>query len=342
VFSKIFEALYLKVFVNIIINRESTDLFIEVRSKKKSIESIEHTFKGIFLSDEMVSFIKQYTKETPYYYISVLDSSLIQGALPTCKKSEFAFYTDLSNCEYKCYENRWTYYTSKSELYALEKSYKEIGIDFVFSPFVILSQFFQDKIEGKIALYALVQDAYVSIAVFENSQLLYAEHLDIISQTTTDEILINDDFEDDELDLDDEGIDLETIDIDDNGSPLDDFGDIEDLDSLDEIEDFDGAKDVEEEFLENEIEEHEDGDHSDSFNEDYQRFSAIQASISHFYKDERYESQFLENIYIADGVGVSRDLKKYLEEEMFLNVYVRHAELGVEICEMAKKELGLS
>jgi len=46
-------------------------------------------------------------------------------------------------------------------------------------------------------------------------------------------------------------------------------------------------------------------------------------------------------MYIADGVGVTNDLKKYLEEEMFLNVYVRRAEIDAEVCELTKKELGL-
>ena len=338
---KIIEALYYKVLVNIVIKRASTIVYIEIHSKKGSVDNLHNEFDTIELDEKIINFIQTYTKESPYYYISILDNSSLQGALPTCSNNRLSYYYDLSNCEHKCFDGKWTYYTATSELYEIEKRYKEIGVDFIFSPFVILANFFKDKIVGKLALYALVQDSFISIAVFENSQLLYAEHLDLNTSNDADDILLgNDDMDGEELDLELEtGIDLEDIDVDDEGSIIEDFSEIEDLDSMEDIEDFDDSKDVEEELLESTdiLEEADEG----SFNEDYQRFSLIQTSISHYYKDEKYESQFIENMYIADGIGVSSDLKKYLEEEMFLNVYIRHVEIDAEVCELAKEELGL-
>ena len=338
--SKIFEALYLKVLVNIIVKRATIVVYVELHSKKGAIDNVNAEFETITPNEKMIDFINSYVKESPYYYISILDYASIQGALPTCDKHRIPYYTDLSDSEYKCYNNSWIYYTSKTQLYEIEKTYKSIGIDFIFSPFVILADFFKDKIIGKIALYALVQEGYVSIAVFQQGELLYAEHLDMQANTEVEDILLTNDLSDDiDLDIDDGGIDLENIDVEDEGTELEDFGNIEDLDSMEDIDEFDDSKDVEEELLESvdTLEESTEG----SFNEDYQRFSLIQTSISHYYKDERYKSQFLENMYIADAVGVSSDLKKYLEEEMFLNVYIRHTELDAEVCELAKEELGL-
>ena len=339
-FAKIFEALYRKVLVNIVVKRASTLVYIEMTSKKGAVDNVQSEFETIKSDEKMLDFIQTYTKESPYYYISILDMSSLQGALPTCAKNRLSYYYDLSNCEYKCYDGKWIYYTAKTELYEIEKNYKETGVDFIFSPFVVLANFFKDKIDGSLALYALVQDSFISIAVFEEGKLLYAEHLDMETSNEVDDILLNNDMEEENLDLElDSGIDLENINVDDEGSELEDLGDIEDLDSLEEIEDFDDSKDVEEELLESEdtFDEAEEG----SFNEDYQRFSLIQTSIAHYYKDERYESTFLENMYVADAVGVSKDLKKYLEEEMFLNVYIRKTEIDAEVCELAKEELGL-
>ncbi len=338
--AKIFEALYLKVFVNIIVKRASTVVYIELYSKKGSVDNINAEFETIEVNEKLLEFITSYTRESPYYYIAVLDYSSLQGALPTCSKNKLPYYYDLSDCEYKCYDDKWAYYTSKSELYEIEKTYKAVGVDFIFSPFVVLAKFFKDKIGGHLALYALVQDSFVSIAVFENSKLLYAEHLDMNTSNEVDDILLTHDMEEEALDLEmDDGIDLENIDVEDSGDAIEDLSDIEDLDAIEEIEDFDDAKDVEEELLESDdvLDEADEG----SFNEDYQRFSLIQTSIAHFYKDEKYESAFLENMYIADAVGVSSDLKKYLEEEMFFNVYIRHIEIDAEVCELTKEELGL-
>jgi len=340
VLSKFFAALYLKVLVNIVVKHSSTLIYIEMHSKKGAVESLHKEFNTTTPNENMLEFINTYIKQSPYYYISILDISAGQGVIPTCAKNRLAYYCDLSNSEYKCYDGKWTYYTPKTELYAMEKAYKKIGIDFIFSPFVVLANFFKDKITKKLALYAIIEDSFISIAVFENSALLYGEHLDMQTNSEMEDILLSNDEIEEELNLDEtEGIDLDNIDVEESEESLDDFGDIEDLDSLEDIDEFSEDKDVEEELLESEdvLEESEEAD----FNEDYQRFSLIQTSIANFYKDEKYESQFIENMYIADCVGVNSELKKYLEEEMFLNVYIRHAEMDGEICDLVKMELEL-
>jgi len=334
---KFFESLYLKVFVNVVVKNSTTDVYIELCSSKGVIDNMEDSFNTTKMSEEMLNFITSYTRETPFSYFSFLDMSPSQGAIPTCSKNRLSYYYDVSASEYKCHDKKWTHYTSKSDLYDIERRYKETGVDFVFSPFSILANFFKDKVDSHHAMYILVQEAFVSLAVFDNSELLFAQHLDMEKITESDELLI--DTSDDILDLED-GIELEDIDVMGTDDSLDDFSDIEDLDSLDEIDEFSENKDVEEEFYQEEDAELAESE-EDGFNEDYQRFSLIQSSMNRFYKDDKFESKFIENVYIADGVGVSNDLKRYLEEEMFLSVYVRHLELGVEVSELAREEVGI-
>ena len=341
-FAKILEAFYVKVLVNIILKQSTTVVYIEVHSKKGAINSAHAEFDTLEPNEKMLDFIEQYTRESPYYYIALLDISSLQGALPTCSKAKLPEYYDLSSCDYKCYDGKWTYYTATSEIMEIQKRFEEPGIDFIFSPFVILAKFFEDKIAGSLALYVLVCDRYISLAIFEEGALRFAEHLEMEEGFNTEDILENEEIEEEEnaFDLDmEDGIDLESLDVDDEASELEEFGDIEDLDSLEEIEEFDESKDLEEELLESEDSLEDAAE--ESFNNDYQRFSFIQTAVDHYYKDDRYESNFLENIYIADAIGVSKDLKKYLEEEMFLNVYIRHIEIDAELCELTREELGL-
>ncbi|ADN08593.1 hypothetical protein [Sulfurimonas autotrophica] len=337
--STILESLYLKVLVNIVVQRESTLVHIELCSKKGIVDEVSTEFNTTLLNNQMYDFISEYIKESPYFYISILDTSIVQGAIPTCEKNKLSYYYDLSMSEYKCFDNKWNFYTAKNDIHQIEREYEDIGIDMIFSPFVILANFFQDKINNNLAMYALVQDGFISVAVFENSQLLYAEHLDMLTGDENEDILLNENIEED-LDLD-SGIDLEDIDVDEGDiNSLDEFGDIEDLDSLEDIDEFSDNKDVEEELYESDKILPED-EENEAFNEDYQRFSLMQSAVANFYRDDKYESRFIENVYIADCAGVTNDLKKYLEEEMFFNVYVRRADLGVEVCELAKMELGL-
>ena len=321
--------------------RVSLDVYVEIYSKKSVIDHTSKSFQTRTLDAQVVNFINHYIQESPYYYIALLDFSKEQGAIPTCTKNRLSFYHDLSASEYKCYEGKWTYYTSKSDIYEIEKHFKEIGVDFIFSPFVLLSHFFKDKIDAKMAMYILIEEDAMSLTVFEHGELLYAEYLDMDSAIEQEADLLSSGMGDDAVDIDSElNIDLEDVDVMDDIEGIDDFGDIEDLDSLEEIDEFDEDKDLEEELLE--VQEPEEQEHNDTnFNEDYQRFSLINTSIGHFYNDTRYKSEFIETVYIADGIGVSGDLKRYLEEEMFLNVYIRHINLPMELCEVTKMELVL-
>ncbi|WP_294964202.1 hypothetical protein [Sulfurimonas sp.] len=337
--AKLFEALYHKVFVNIVVQRSQSIVYIEECSKKAVLKSDSETFNTTELSNKMCEYINSFTSESPFHYISILDTSDAQGAIPTCSSKEMSRFNDMTSSKYICHSNEWTYFTSKSNLDIIKYNYADIGVDFIFSPFTVLAHFFKDKIDSTLALYILLEDNYITISVFDNSRLLYGDHIDMEHGDDHDEMLM-DESGDDDIDLDLDGsIDLDDVDAMDSMSDiegLDDFGDIEDLDTLDDIDEF--AETEHEEDFSDKYEETSVEDVS-GFNEDYQRYSLIQSSINRFYKDHKYESKFVENVYVADAISVSGDLKRYLEEEMFLNVFIRQLDLGAEVCELAKADL---
>jgi len=339
VLEKFFETLYNKVFVNILLEGARTVVYIELCSTNlEMIDNAQSTFQTQSLNSKMLDFISSYTKESPYFYISVLDTSNGQGAIPTCDKNRQAYFQDLSACEYKCVDKKWIYFTLKTDLYAIEKRYQKCGVDFIFSPFTLLTHFFKDKIDSDLAMYAIVQTDGISVVVFDKEELLFGKYLDM-HHIFEEESLSSGDIEDEDIDLN-ESIDLESIDVDAQEMDLiDDFGDIEDLDSIEEIDEFSEHRDLEEELLEA-AEEPSESSSSDNmeFNEDYQRFNLLKSAIANYYEDKKYESAFIENIYIADGVGVTPELKRYLEEEMFLNVYTRQIDTTMEMCELGKME----
>jgi len=340
--NKILEIIYAKIFVNIIVNRSTTSVYVEVTNKNGIVDSKESEFETITIDENMFNFIKSYIDNTPFFYISILDTSIDQGAVPTCTKIDMPKFYIPETSKHICVEDKWAYYSSKYDLNKTESTYKDIGIDFIFSPFSVLSIFFADKINSNLSIFVLVQESYLSLAIFDNSALLFAKHLDMEHEDDDAEELLmgsnlDEDEEEEDFDLDD-NVNLDDLDVDDDISSLDDFGDIEDLGDMDDIDEFsedqemDELVEVEEKIISTDTS-------TEGFNEDYQRYSLIQGAINSFYKDSKYESKFVETIYIADSVGVTSDLKRYLEEEMFLSVYVRRIDLGAEICEMAKAEI---
>ncbi|MDD2567178.1 MAG: hypothetical protein PHI89_07285 [Thiovulaceae bacterium] len=340
-FDKLFGALYLKVFVNIIVGRTTITVYVEYCSGDEVTESFEKTFETLNLTKAVEEYISLHTAESPYFYISMLDKSQFQGALPSCNAKEHAKFIDISSYQAACYKNAWTYYTLKSDLLLVQKEYARVGLDFIFSPFVILAEFFKEKIDVHTAMFVLVEDSFLSLSVFENGELLFAEHLDMFYKEEAAELLIEDAMEDIGINIDlENSIDLEDIDADEELGDLEDFGDIEDLDEIDEIDEFSDEKELDSLMTQKEEKHPSYSVSSEGFSEDYQRFSLIQTSVKHFYKNPKYKSVFIENVYIADAVGLGGDLKHYLEDEMFLNVHIRKMDLLHEMCSMAKKELG--
>ena len=67
--STFFEALYNKVLVNIVVKHASSDVYIEVLSKKNVVSHLQKSFATLSLSAEMIEYIQSSTKESPYHYI---------------------------------------------------------------------------------------------------------------------------------------------------------------------------------------------------------------------------------------------------------------------------------
>ena len=329
--SKLLESLYTKVFINIIVENLQTVVYIDICSSKRVEQSLHRSFETTSINAKMYELINTYYKTSPFCYISILDKSSLQGAIPTCSASEMSKYCDINSSEYKCYSKDWAFYTSEYDLEAIKHDYKSIGVDFIFSPFAMLANFFKDKIDTTLSIFVLLEDNGISFTIFENTKLLYGEYLSMQRSKSSEDILIDSSLDDYDYEI--EGIDLEEITIEDESSGFDDFTNIEDLDDGDGIDEFSESVEFEEE-------DKAEGSISDSgFNEDYQRFTLIQSALNTFYKDPKYKSQFIETIYVADGVGVSNDLKSYLEEEIFLSVFVRKIDLGGALCDMAKAEI---
>jgi hypothetical protein len=331
-FAKLFRTMYSTVFVNIVVSRSETSVYIEVTAHNKVAEHLQKSFRTLSINKKMIDFILTYIRDTPYFYISLLDKSSSQGAIGSCSKKQMAKYCDLENSKYMCTKNKWAFYTSAYDLQTTANRYKIIGLDFIFSPFVILSLFFQDKIDSKLAIYVLIEDGYLSVSVFDHKKLLFAIQLNMANKNSDEpDFLMAPDDKEFETDLP-----LEEVEAEENNTDLfDNLNNIEDLSSYKELTEFDDEKDIAFKDIKEESNENFEGD----FNEDYQRYLLIQNAIKLYYKDEKSESNFLEDIYIANNVQISRGLKKHLEEEMCLNVVVRKINLGIELCKLAKAEI---
>lgn len=333
--------LYQKIFIAIVPSQDGFDVTIAIYKRKKRLDKIIKIFSGETSFKDMVKFIQKQIEITPLYYIAMLNPDVNQGAIEGCSIHEVAKDDDMSGAKTLCRNQKWVIYTSLRELDLLQKKYSPIGLDCLFSPFSVIEHFFADKISSSLSLYALAQKNSFSIAFFENGKLEYAHHYplhmaeieNIAEKTSPLGFTVGVD-EEKGIHLDE----IESLDDLDIIDDLDDLNDIEDLDSLEEIAEFrEDMPTLEEEKI-TQFQGVEFKAEMDRFNDDFSRFELIQKTLSRFYAGEHCHNRFVETIYIADAYGSGSELKRYLEEELFLNVMIRRIDLGEEVISLSLEE----
>lgn len=330
--------LFQKIFVAIISDKDGYDIQTIVVKKKKTLHKESRHFEGDVPSPVMIRYINDVIDPSPFFYISTLNLHANQGAYDGCSKPPESLQSqDAVGIQTLCRDEKWTQYASQDALYQLRSQYNTIGLDFIFSPFSMIEFYFADKIKNSFALYAFGMPELFSVAIFDGGKLEYAHHYARGSSKSAsiDEEVSEMEFTSSSLGhevpegsiLLDDIEDLEDLDLLDD---LDSFGDIADLDDLDEVSEFSEDTLTPEEIrqerdhntnaVKNEI---------DDSSEEYARFEFIQKTLQRFYASSHCHNRFIETVCIADSSSGGDELKRYLEEELFLNVLIRK----VDVCE---------
>ena len=336
------DLLYPKILIAIVESEAYYELYVS-----KKVRTEETTQKQRFGSFETLqSYIDELYRESPYSYTALLNSARFQGALPTCDKRKMRDFTDVSLTDTLCIDERWSVYSASDEIRQIQKRYDKRGVDFIFSPFVLLAKIFADKIGEKFSMFVLIENERISIAVFSDNRLQYAFY----AITDADEMALLMQSEEDvsegfSSDFDEEDDKEDEIDLD-----LDDFDSFGDIETIDEIEKLDDIEELEvfEDFDEGaeaalesagEKERESANESSTEFTIDYYRFSMIRNALKEFYTDERFEQSFIESIYIADGANTSSDMKSFIEEELLISPILRRVDLAQKVMELTIEEM---
>ncbi len=334
------ERLFQKIFISIVPVEDGYNVMSITVKNKKVVSKEQRHFVGDTPSSSMNKFIHNQVDTTPFFYISTLNLYANQGAYEGCSHPSVHFRNDdVVGIQTVCRNNEWTQYASQDELHRLKAHYSGVGLDFIFSPFSMIEFYFADKIKNSFGLYAFCVPGFFAIAIFDGEKLEYAHYYttgnakqkseDSVSLSSMDfssPTMEEHGYDDREISLDDIE-DLEDLDLLDDLDNLDSFQSIADLDDLDEVSEF-----SEDELTHEEIRHEYDGAVKkgiDGSGEEYERFEFIQKALQRFYVSDLCKNRFIETVCIADGGKGGDELKRYLEEELFLNVLIRH----VNVCE---------
>ncbi|MDH5465212.1 MAG: hypothetical protein OEW60_06245, partial [Thiovulaceae bacterium] len=318
-------------------------------------------FGGV-LPKEAISFMEKYERKSPFSYISVLNPITSQGAKFGCSgeglQNTIWFCTKPKN-----HKTPWLVYADAAEINGIQKRFKHSGIDFIFSPFLLIEPQFKEVRSSKAKMFIVLLEQTITMAVFQNGQLLFGkqdsidhdEHdLDMEEELILDvegnesrtglELDIN---EIDSLDsLDDESDDLESLETLEDLDDLDNLDDLDDNDELgeftadtldmqeetDSVEEISSAEDAEKELMA------EDNALS-GFSINFKRFELIQDALQEFYRQSDVKSSFIEEIFLSDRDDSCKDLMSYLEDELFVKVKYSKIDLENKFLAIVKQEV---
>ena len=294
------------------------DLLLE-EEKRFTIPSRER------LSKEVVNYLQELQAEVEQTYIALFLNSHGQGIVPSCQKSVYEkFHIDYAHVTDVCIDNRYSIYASDIDIKWSQKIFAETGLDFLFSPFLILDSLRKkEKVHKEIALYMLVGYNSMAIMIVRDQDLLYGTFINYAKE----EDLLSSGFEEEEIDMED---DVE-----------DDIFDEFDLDL--EMEESEEIADILED-VEKDIVEKVERDtaiitvKNRLFGQDLRLVKYFDASLREFYESDMYESDFITYVKIYDGAKLNADVIAYLQEQLLVEIEIVPVDLLDELLDLAKEE----
>ncbi len=334
--SKIIQKKFSNVFIAVVAEKNEYVLRYIVVKNGKIITNEDKRFpmdEDKKLSSDIKEFLTSLQNSYKFVYISYLLDSIGQNCVPTCDEKEFIKYNiDKEKIIQVCIENRWTAYSLKSDIEWIKSVFEVSGIDFIYSPFVILNDFIKNKKQKiKSNLFLLYTENFITLMIFDKDDLVFSAFFKI-PYKEFDFSQDDDEPKPEESESIIEGIELDNIESED-----------EEFDGFVDITKLDDDTGVEEEILESAKEDVATStlDDLELYGREVVIFKFISSAIEEYYKNDMYESEFLEEIIIYNDSNISNDIITMIENDLFLDVEIHSIDIKEEMINMSIKEANL-
>jgi len=291
------------------------------------------------ISSEMKKFIMSFQNEYKFVYIAFLLDSLGQNCFPSCDLEKIKNNNIvLDNIVYICIDNKWIIYTSKADIKIIKDNFNETGIDFIYSPYLILYKNIKDKkYNKKNILHMLYMDNSLSILIKNEEKVIFNAFFKIPYK----EFAFNDEEDlkpEEDIDEDIQGINLDTIESEDE--EFEGFVDIIKLEEDDALKGDDLEEDKE--ILESVKKDLKSSSLNDLelYGRDVIIFKFLKSAIEEYYNNDKYNSEFLENIVIYNDSNISNDIITMIENDLFLDVEIKSIDVKESMINISIEEVG--
>lgn len=297
--------LYQKVIISVSI--DLTLCKVKVTHHKNVERNESKSFKTVNgdLPIEAAKFIRHIQGGYPHAYIATIARAKKQGALNGNKLRQFERFELNPNALMIMLVNRkWFAYIDKDDMARFRGKFSKIhGVDFVFSPFCLIYEKIKSRLDSTKKLYILQEIGSCALMIADKDGV-YLGHYIVLEKNS--------------------------IEIKDSG---------ENTDS--EVVKFEGIGETNENIIIKDFDRNDEATKSNL--NDLQlantMINIIKDTMSNFYRDERYASDFIEELLILDGCGISDSSITHLTNNIMLDTQFLRIDICEEIERLAKMEL---
>lgn len=309
--------------------------------KKTSTKAFELTSLDA-LDENIEKYLIALQDEFNFVYIAFLLNSMGQGAIPGVTSSSFEeHHVDMQHVHHLSFFKQWSAYASHIEIKWANNIFSEVGLDLVYSPFVILNNFVTtQKLKNRPTCYILNCQDFFLLAIFEDYKMHFGAFFRTQSDTafTTDTEVNDWESQEKEENITDLG-ELPEIEEEreDNYTDLDDMNDLDDFSSADSFSDvddkktlghFQGLDGIREEDTSLEL-----------YGRDLLVYKYLTSSLGEYYHNPIYHSVFIEEIVIFDNYEISSELIHQLEDDLMMDVEIHKVDVADRMCDIAIEEV---
>jgi hypothetical protein len=286
---------------------------IHIERKSFDIDSKEQ------LTPQIINYLNSLQDMHEQTYVALFLNTLGQGAISGCNTGAYEkFGVDKKSVKSICVDNRFTIYASLIDINWVDKIFKNVGLDFIFSPFLVLNSFIKKDSDtltkDEIRLYILNTNNGLTIMIKQRAKLLYGSFFNLAKE----ENLLYEDFESgDSSDVDNLEEEL-----------FDEFDIDEDNQEVAEMQEFDDSIVFDDEDMQSGLSQ-----------KDMRFVKYLDASLKEFYNSDLYESSFISSVKIYDDAGINEDVIRYIEDELFLDISTENINILEAVCEIAEEEV---
>jgi len=338
-FSNMIQKYFTSLFISVVAEDNSYRVFCKAIKNFKQKDKFEKIFpvkpNAEFLNKELENYLTSLQDKYNFVYITFLLDSMGQGAIKGVKAEDFSkFSVDSKNIKSVKF-NTWSVYASFIDINWIHKIYSKVGLDFIYSPFVILHNLLsQHKLKVKSTLYLLNQKDSITLAVFKEDTLNFGVFYKIILEDGLESSEDIENWEEEE-----EAEDVEDLAILDDESSEEELTDLSKLDALDSDYESDEFIDARDSQSDKDVDDDIDMEDIALYGRDLHIFKFLSRVLKEYYNNPIYDGDFIEKMVIFDGYDMSKEIISSLEEDLYLDLEMHKINISEIVCDLSIGEI---